>query len=1246
MTKTMSFLWIYVLLVSLVHGIYGLGEQPSCIGAVEKLLALNGSSVVLPCQAKGHPIPKISWLRKVEGAKKWHKLDDRFSITPKGLFLKDVEKEDTGQYQITLTNDVSTTTLTVQLKVQVKPANYEVAVENEEAFLPCGKLKVLPGDRIVWKKDGVNVLEKYRDRASVDVNGTLFLDPVKRGDLGLYQCLVTTKRFEDEVTITKTMFLNVKYVPVIIYILPSVKIYVHKTAVLPCTAQGNPGVNFRWLFPNGERIKNTPDKKYSVSSNGSLIIRNIGTTDAKNYTCAPYSDLGSGEKRHTELIVFSPPSFFNKAQGTVDVLEGDTVTLDCASGGIPKPVITWGHNNKKIKDGERFKTESIGKLNIRDVRGSDAGSYACIVRSEAGEIHRSTTLVVKGKPGTPTLIEVSVESGVVFARWLRAYDGGSPQSFEIWGRLASEDDFSWEKIDGIESNIKQKTEFKQFQLSSLIKNVPQNTKVTYFFSVRATNVRGGSGFKKVGKVVILPSEKDVMVPGTLNDFIVDKPFPPYNVTVNATRAGYVITWKEKLVPGRPPAKQIVAQYRLRGSEHQWRDYIIPKDSIKDQAEPARKRRSATPSGGPSQGIMVKPDDLKGDDRDDLEFQVVAESENGVRSEANKPKFVLTAPVMPPTTSPKSGGGDGGTKGEPAEEGGFAKFGPILLGGILGGFVILLAVTIYCLCRKRKNRKYAASRQQQIAFTKENGVNMEHGIEAGYSDEEEVDETDEVKLLHDEQDSPRRFHLKTCPALKLGEYTNNGGDIKGKSKDPVYFLLQRYEEEKEMCTCSTMRYMTLNSHEQKVKRDKKRHQKKAGSNGGMHRANSSPSLLLTSENGSSIDPSELLDEEDYDLSDNEKDAVGDLNTEKYPTLKRQKFKDSYDQFCRDGTTTKDGRRRLSSEEKTEADKNLVILGNGEVVNLKDVNDVSSENSATESERVLTPKMMMEVNDNRRSKSSGFGDGSNSTSDSESIQELKNPMSGRLPPYTNGYLTDTGILKRPDHGYASDFSTRSSPLDYKKRGGRYQPPAPQQHSRINGYEPPNHYYSEDESVRSGHSGLRPIQPPPYTQALHDIERLSEKNDVTDSEDLYDHLLDMGRKLGVTLDDSIESDLNTKGMTLPPPRSYSNPRAYPPPTGVESGYMTDTSVGKDRYTDREKSERCAQLLNEFKSSKSRNTINNNTDSENNYEDELPVDPPTLRSRSVMGNVTEFEEPRVPPVLRRSNSAGSSGVYKEWLV
>ena len=101
--------------------------------------------------------------------------------------------------------------------------------------------------------------------------------------------------------------------------------------------------------------------------------------------------------------------------------------------------------------------------------------------------------------------------------------------------------------------------------------------------------------------------------------------------------------------------------------------------------------------------------------------------------------------------------------------------------------------------------------------------MEHGVEAGYGsedsnhDNDHDDETDHVKLLSSsDNDSPRRYHLKTCPALKLGEYTDgtdgkNGGG-RTSHKDPVYFLLQRYEEEKELCTCSNMRYMTLNTHE--------------------------------------------------------------------------------------------------------------------------------------------------------------------------------------------------------------------------------------------------------------------------------------------------------------------------------------------------------------------------------------------------------------------------------------------------
>ena len=96
-------------------------------------------------------------------------------------------------------------------------------------------------------------------------------------------------------------FLEIVDVPSILHILPIAEVFVGSSIVLPCSAEGNPGVNFRWRFSNGQTIKKTT--KYSVSSNGSLVILNAGIRDAMNYTCAPHSDLGDGEQRHTELVV-------------------------------------------------------------------------------------------------------------------------------------------------------------------------------------------------------------------------------------------------------------------------------------------------------------------------------------------------------------------------------------------------------------------------------------------------------------------------------------------------------------------------------------------------------------------------------------------------------------------------------------------------------------------------------------------------------------------------------------------------------------------------------------------------------------------------------------------------------------------------------------------------------------------------------------------------------------------------------
>ena len=86
--------------------------------------------------------------------------------------------------------------------------------------------------------------------------------------------------------------------------------------------------------------------------------------------------------------------------------------------------------------------------------------------------------------------------------------------------MGNEDDFSWKVIPGVDGKTVGESKKKEFQLSNLFgKTLKEKVKLTYFFSVRATNERGASGFSKVAKVVVLPSEKDVFISGTINKYI-------------------------------------------------------------------------------------------------------------------------------------------------------------------------------------------------------------------------------------------------------------------------------------------------------------------------------------------------------------------------------------------------------------------------------------------------------------------------------------------------------------------------------------------------------------------------------------------------------------------------------------------------------------------------------------------------------------------------------------------------------
>jgi len=84
------------------------------------------------------------------------------------------------------------------------------------------------------------------------------------------------------------------------------------------------------------------------------------------------------------------------------------------------------------------------------------------------------------------------------------------------------------------------------------------------------------------------------------------------------------------------------------------------------------------------------------------------------------------------------------------------------------------------------------------------------------------------------------------------------------------------------------------------------------------------------------------------------------------------------------------------------------------------------------------------------------------------------------------------------------------------------------------------------------------------------------MTDTEEIFEQIMNQQKQLGIHLGGSEESELDQPPI----------PELFMPP--MNNGYMSDTGYISDRgtmqrlYSDNEKSQRCAQLLSEFKTAR----------------------------------------------------------------
>ncbi len=340
-----------------------------------------------------------------------------------------VTEKDEGDYLCVARNNMGDDYVLLKVKVMMKAAKINHKSLSDHKVSYGGELKVdcvasgLPNPEITWSlPDGtmVNSIQQSDDngvRAKRHVmfdNGTLYLNEVGMKEEGDYTCYAENRIGKDEMKVHIKVVADAPIVRNNIYSI--VKVPYGETAVLNCSAKGEPTPIITWTSPAHRAIMPVSDK-YQIANDGTLRIQKIQRFDSGNYTCSARNVAGIDKKVvHVEVLVSMPVINGFESLGIVrkTVVKDQRVLLDCTANGNPIPRIIWVFPNNILLPapyyGSRITVHRNGTLDIHAVRISDSVALLCIARNEGGEAKLQVQLEVTEGVEKPRLRNPPTES--------------------------------------------------------------------------------------------------------------------------------------------------------------------------------------------------------------------------------------------------------------------------------------------------------------------------------------------------------------------------------------------------------------------------------------------------------------------------------------------------------------------------------------------------------------------------------------------------------------------------------------------------------------------------------------------------------------------------------------------------------------------------------------------------------------------------------------------------------------------
>ncbi|KAL1281687.1 hypothetical protein QQF64_000490 [Cirrhinus molitorella] len=327
---------------------------------------VEGDSVTLICSSDSNPPAEISWYK----GETLLKSGDPYSFT-------NIKSEDSGIYKCSASNKHGSQTSTaVTVNVRYPPKSISVSispsgeiVEGDSVTLICSS-DSNPSAEISW----------YKGETFLKSGDSYSFTYIKSEDSGIYKCSASNKHGSQAST---AVTVNVRYPPksISVFISPSGEIVEGDSVTLICSSDSNPPAEISW-FKEGK----------SVESGQIYNISNISSDHSGEYKCKSTNKHGAKDSDFVTLNVMYKPRNVVINLNSSEIVEGDSVTLNCSSDSNPPALIfSWFKENQSssVASGQSF---SISSFN-----SSHSGRYYCEAQNKYGsERSASVSVTVKG----------------------------------------------------------------------------------------------------------------------------------------------------------------------------------------------------------------------------------------------------------------------------------------------------------------------------------------------------------------------------------------------------------------------------------------------------------------------------------------------------------------------------------------------------------------------------------------------------------------------------------------------------------------------------------------------------------------------------------------------------------------------------------------------------------------------------------------------------------------------------------